>query len=228
MAVNTSSGVSALYGKQVVAIAAGGHHSLALCSDGTLAAWGLNAQGQLGDNTQTNRLVPVDVNKDSGVSALYGKTVADIAAGGWNSVALCSDGTVTAWGWNGYGQIGDNTLTNRLTAVAVNTALLGPGERAIRVSSSSSYWHNVALVAAPLFSPITLAGARTLTDGSFQFAFTNTPGALFGVLSTTNPALPLSNWTVLGGATEVSPGQFQFTDPQERNNPHLFYRVRSP
>jgi hypothetical protein len=40
--------------------------------------------------------------------------------------------------------------------------------------------------------------------------------------------MPLSNWTTLGAATEVSPGQFQFTDPQATNTPQRFYRVRSP
>jgi len=67
-----------------------------------------------------------------------------------------------------------------------------------------------------------------LDNGSFQLAFTNTPGAFLGVLATTNLTLPLSNWTMLGAATEVSPGQFQFTDPQATNTPQRFYRVRSP
>jgi len=70
--------------------------------------------------------------------------------------------------------------------------------------------------------------AKKLPNGSFQFALTNSVGALFQVLATTNPALPLSEWTVLGGVTEVSPGQFQFTDPQATNDPRRFYRVRSP
>jgi hypothetical protein len=73
-----------------------------------------------------------------------------------------------------------------------------------------------------------LIGAQTLTDGSFQFAFTNTPGAFFAVLAATNPALPLGNWTSLTGPTEVTPGQFQFIDPQATNTPQRFYRVRSP
>ena len=55
VAVNTASGVSALFGKTVVAVAAGDSHSLALCSDGTVAAWGYNTYGQLGDNATTNR-----------------------------------------------------------------------------------------------------------------------------------------------------------------------------
>ena len=119
--VNTDAGVSALAGKIVVAIAAGYAHSLALCSDGTVAAWGANNAGQLGDNTMTNRVVPVAVNSDSGVSALNGRTVAAIAGGGDFSLALCTDGTVVGWGANGAGQLGDNTTTNRLVPVTVNT-----------------------------------------------------------------------------------------------------------
>jgi len=96
--VNKASGVSALFGKRVVAIAAGSTHSLALCSDGTVAAWGFNGSGALGDNTTTDRHSPVAVNRAPGVSALYGKTVVAIAAGWAYSLALCSDGTVAAWG----------------------------------------------------------------------------------------------------------------------------------
>jgi N-acetylneuraminic acid mutarotase len=83
-------------------------------------------------------------------------------------------------------------------------------------------------ITVPVPTPITLTGSKTLTNGSFQFSFTNTPGALFGVLATTNLALPLSNWTLLGGVTEISPGQFQFTDAQATNSPQRFYRLRSP
>ena len=63
-----------LAGKVVVALAAGGGHSLALCSDGTLAAWGDNTYGQLGNDTANSSLVPAAVNTDLGISALNGKT----------------------------------------------------------------------------------------------------------------------------------------------------------
>ncbi len=122
VAVNTTSGVSAFFGKTVVAIAAGYSHSLALCSDGTVAAWGGNLNGQLGDNTTAQRYVPVAVNTALGVSVLSGKTVVAISAGSYHSLALCSDGTVAAWGSNGSGQLGDNTATQRNVPVAVNTA----------------------------------------------------------------------------------------------------------
>ena len=228
VAVNTNAGVSALYGKTVMAIAAAGLHSLALCSDGTVAAWGYNSYGQLGDNTMTPRNAPVAVNTNSGVSALYGKTVVAIAAGYFHSLALCSDGTATAWGWNSFGQLGDNTTVQRNVPVVVSTTPLPIGQRFANVASGSSGYHTLALVAVPALSQIMLTGGIPLTNGSFRFAFTNTPGASFGVLAATNPALPLSNWTSLGGLTEVSPGQFQFTDPQATNNPQRFYRVRSP
>ena len=226
--VNAASNVSALYGKTVVAIAAGYAHSLALCSDGTVAAWGENNYGQLGDNTQTPRNVPVAVNTNSGLSALYGKTVVAIAAGYTHSLALCSDGTAAAWGANYYGMLGDNTETARVVPVAVNSNSLAASQRFTRLFSGSMAQHTLALVAAPPASDPVLTTTPTRIKGTFQFAFSNTPGAFFGVLSATNPALPFSTWTPLDGLTEVSPGQFQFTELQATNSPRCFYRIRSP
>jgi hypothetical protein len=86
----------------------------------------------------------------------------------------------------------------------------------------------VVNIRVPVPTTTTLTGAKQLINGTFQFAFTNSVGALFGVLATTNPALSLSNWTVLGGVTEVAPGQFQFADRQATNSARRFYRIRSP
>jgi sugar lactone lactonase YvrE len=76
-------------------------------------------------------------------------------------------------------------------------------------------------------SPITLTNPTMLPGGAFQFTFSNTPFKTNTVLTTTNPGLPLTNWTVLDGVTEGPPGQFQFTDPQATNNSQRFYRVRA-
>ncbi|MEQ1748808.1 MAG: choice-of-anchor D domain-containing protein [Prosthecobacter sp.] len=118
--MNTTSGASALYGKTVVALAAGYAHSLALCSDGTMAAWGYNGDGQLGEISLTQRTTPLAVNMSNGTSALFGKTVRAIAAGGSHSLALCSDGTLAAWGKNNYGQLGNSSTLSRTTPVTVN------------------------------------------------------------------------------------------------------------
>jgi alpha-tubulin suppressor-like RCC1 family protein len=228
LAVNTSAGTSVLSGKTVAAIAAGSYQSLALCSDGTVAAWGDNSSGQLGDDTTTDRYVPVAVNTAPGMSALYGKTVVAVEAGVLHSLALCSDGTLAAWGDNSFGELGDSTTTPQSVPVAVDTSPLASSQRVVHAFSSSGAWHSLAIVSAPPCSPITVTGASKPTRGGFQFAFANTPGAFFGVLAATNPALPVSNWTPLDGLTEVTPGQFQFTDPQATNTPRRFYRVRSP
>jgi len=104
----TQTGV--LAGKTVIAVAAGGQHSLALCSDGTLASWGSNTLGpplgggQLGNGSVSSSNVPISVIQ-SGV--LANKTIVSVAAGDGHSIVLCADGTLVAWGSNYFGQLGD-------------------------------------------------------------------------------------------------------------------------
>jgi hypothetical protein len=72
----------------------------------------------------------------------------------------------------------------------------------------------------------TLVSPTILVNGSFQFSFTNVPGATFSAQATTNLA-DSNSWSILGTAVEISSGQFQFTDTQATNHPAHFYRVRS-
>ncbi|PYI82352.1 MAG: hypothetical protein DME26_17940 [Verrucomicrobia bacterium] len=73
-----------------------------------------------------------------------------------------------------------------------------------------------------------LTAVKALGNGAFQFGFTNLSGGPFTALATTNLSLPSSNWIALGLATEISPGQFQFTDTAATNLPYRFYQIRSP
>lgn len=75
---------------------------------------------------------------------------------------------------------------------------------------------------------IQLTGMTMSLGGAFKINFTNTPGTLGAVLSTTNVFLPASEWTILGPVTEVSPGQFQFIDTNAPTFPTRFYRVLFP
>ena len=93
------------------AIAAGSLHSCALRTNGTVACWGANGSGQLGDGTTTDRLTPVPVVGLSDATA--------IAAGDRHSCALRTDGTVACWGADHSGGVGDGTTTDRLTPVLV-------------------------------------------------------------------------------------------------------------
>lgn len=92
-------GVNALPA-DIIKIAAGGSHSLAVDAQGRVWAWGYNGYGQLGDSTVVDKLVPVRVNFPVGV------IIKEIAAGGSHSLALDSDNNVWAWGYNVFGQLG--------------------------------------------------------------------------------------------------------------------------
>ncbi len=104
--------VSGLSG--VSAISAGGTHSLALLTGGTVKAWGDNKDGELGDGTSTGpetcgTLMSACAKTPVSVSGLSG--VVAVSGGGAHSLALLSNGTVESWGDNGSGQLGDGTST---------------------------------------------------------------------------------------------------------------------
>src|SRR5664279_3117507 len=75
--------------------------------------WGLNNNGQLGNNSITNSPFPVDVSGlSSGIKA--------ITSGYFFSCALTTGGGVLCWGDNGNGQIGNNTTTRAMIPVSVS------------------------------------------------------------------------------------------------------------
>lgn len=94
------------YLTDIIAIAAGDRHALALKSDGTVWAWGDNSLGQLGnaDNDYEESFYPVQVQNKNANGALT--NIIDIDCGYEHSLALEKDGTVWAWGSNEYSQLG--------------------------------------------------------------------------------------------------------------------------
>ncbi len=124
-----------LAGKTMVSAAAGSNHNLALCSDGTLAAWGYNSGGELGNNSTTASSVPVLVNQ---TGVLAGKTVVSVAAGFCYSLALCSDGSLAAWGGNNSGQLGNNSLTSSSVPVLVDQTGVLAGKTVVSVAAGAS------------------------------------------------------------------------------------------
>jgi len=179
------------------------------------------------------------------IGATNPPTISNAWCAGVGSGDRCSpfvtstDGThnVIVWGIGGDGRLhafdGD-TGTNIFGGGGANELMSGTRsfETAI-VARGRIYVANdnqvYAFEVPPLpVEPIRLTSVALLPGGAFQFAFTNTPGLGFSVFGTTNVALPFTNWTPLGSATEISAGQFQFVDPQAASNSERFYRVRSP
>ena len=106
--------------KEVVAVAQGGRHNLALLKDGEVVAWGNDYFGELGDDvapyTNTTRDVPVYVCETDWASGPCPATarlkgVSAIAADDRSSMALLNSGEVVDWGAGYYGQLGDGAFT---------------------------------------------------------------------------------------------------------------------
>ena len=93
------------YLSNIIAIAAGDNHSLALAADGTVWAWGDNTHGQLGiGNFTSPQPYPVHVVSRSNVFA--------IAAGAQHSLLLSNLGQISAAGLNDHHQLGTGTGTS--------------------------------------------------------------------------------------------------------------------
>ena len=140
----------------IVSISAGGNHSLALRSDGTVWAWGHNGFGRLGDGTTTNRHAPVRVPN------LYNVTA--IAAGDTHSAALRSDGTVWSWGRNNQGQLGIGNTENSFVPVQVQG--LGSAVAIEAGAPGLDGDHTIALLADGMVWAWGRNGNRQLGDGS--------------------------------------------------------------
>ncbi|POM25845.1 Regulator of chromosome condensation (RCC1) repeat protein [Actinomadura rubteroloni] len=138
------------------AISAGSDgHALAVLSDGTVKAWGSNTNGQLGDGTTTNRSTPTTVPGLTGVKTTWGA----VAAGGGQSLAVLTSGTVKAWGTNSSGQLGDGTTTNRSTPVSV------PGITTGKQVAAGGF-HSLAVLTDGSVKAWGLNGSGQLGDGT--------------------------------------------------------------
>ena len=123
----------------IVAIACGGFHSMALTECGHVYTWGRADRGQLGNGTTTTaQALPVRANITNvrTITSTSGDTVAVIR----------NDGTVWTWGRNQYGQLGDGTTTNRLNPVQVQRTGGGLAlQNAVAISGGET--HMVAILA---------------------------------------------------------------------------------
>ena len=100
----------------VATFAVGGSHSIALRANGEVWTWGGNTFGQLGDGTNNPRSTPLQVPGIGPARA----AAANLFALPRSSVVLI-DGSVWSWGVNTHGQLGDGTVSNRLTPVRAGT-----------------------------------------------------------------------------------------------------------
>jgi alpha-tubulin suppressor-like RCC1 family protein len=133
-------------GGSIVAISAGNEHTVALKSDGTVAAWGRTVEGQT--------TIPAGL---SGVTA--------IAAGGDFTMALKNNGQVVAWGDNANGQ-----TTIPSAALTGVTAIAAGGDHAVALKTDTTVvawgkiWNGSAFVSETV--PAGLSGVSAIAAGA--------------------------------------------------------------
>ena len=186
-----------LNGKKVVQLAAGGHSCLARCSDGVLAAWGLNDSGQLGVNSATTSFTMPQAVHMSGV--LSGKTVTRLFAGAKHAGALCSDGTLATWGEGTGGELGNNGVLDSLQPVLANTAILGGTDVFVQASSGASAGHSLALIGTSANAP-----SIRVEENGVALADSTTTGPGYGGLLIGSAAS--KTFTVLNNGTQTLNG----------------------
>ncbi len=121
-----------------IEIKGGRGHTVALRDDGTVWAWGLNADGQLGCGDNDDRETPVQVLDTLGVNPLEG--VNAIAAGGGHTLALLFNGRLLSWGHGDAGELGDGeTLQKNFPVPVINS------EMGHVVEIACGHQHSVAL-----------------------------------------------------------------------------------
>jgi alpha-tubulin suppressor-like RCC1 family protein len=123
--------IAALYGVRVVAVAAGGHHSLVVSAAGRLYSFGYSGHGQLGHGDRANQLAP------RLVVALQGVRVSAVAAGEDHSLAL-SEGKVFSFGRSVFGELGHGDTAEKLAPLLV-AGLQGVSVRSIAAGAETSH-----------------------------------------------------------------------------------------
>ena len=126
---------------------AAGSFTLVRRSNGTLASWGYNTDGQRGDGTLT---LPSDTIGT--VTLPTGRTARQIAVGGSHSLVLLDNGDVYAWGLNDAGQLGQGDVATR--AIPVKVTLPAPA---------------IAIAAGRVHSVAVLSGGAVYTWGANTF-----------------------------------------------------------
>jgi alpha-tubulin suppressor-like RCC1 family protein len=222
----------------VVAVAAGGFsvlgsehvpqdaHSLFLESDGSLWGMGANDLGQLGDGTTNNMNTPEEIASNNVVA---------VAAGAGHSFFIKSDGSLWGMGDNSSGQLGVGTTNNMNTPEEIVSngvvAIAAGNEHSLFLKSDGSLWGMGDNSAGELGNgsgsslvPVKLAGGPWLRGTCFA-------GGTYRLLSSTNAALPMSQWTPVWTNTIVHRGPNNFSAPLPADvlshDPQRFYLLQS-
>lgn len=165
-------------------LALGGPHSCALKLDGTVACWGRNDHGELG-NDEFSTATPPGLAEAVPVTGLDG--VAAISSGLYHSCALLDDASIACWGAGYAGQLGDDDFHMNDAGVATPQVVALEGVKQVGAAGENT--------------------CALLLDGTVQCWGANLFGQL-GNDSTDDSALPVAVQG-LSGVAKLAVGRFQ-------------------
>ena len=189
-------------GTNIVAIAAGYSHSVALDATGRIWLWGSGTGGQLGDAGFTNLTRPTLLTNISNVIA--------IAAGDYHTIALASNHTVWTWGENDSGQLGRSGLSGLPGQVSNLTGVVAiAGGGADLASPPSGGAFTLAVTSNGLVYAWGDNSVGQLGTNSSAVAFTNRPLLVAGISNVVSVSTPVSgdggnDYGDVGGAHVVA------------------------
>ncbi|NLB61893.1 MAG: RCC1 repeat- and reductase domain-containing protein, partial [Clostridiales bacterium] len=133
IAVTQSSFAQKAYSGKFGQIAAGGGHSMAIKSDGSLLVWGANDKYQLGFGDMRDREIP-SKRMDG---------VVFVSAGNSHSLAILNDGSLWAWGDNAFNQLGVDgiELSKTPTKIMDGVSFVSAGTlHSLAIKTDGSLW----------------------------------------------------------------------------------------
>ena len=212
-----------------VAIAGGENHTAVILADGTVRTFGANLTGQLGDNSTSQKITPVQVwGISSGAVA--------VACGRSFTCVLLADGTVRTFGSNSFGQLGVNDTTSRLTPVQVlnitSATAIACGRQqtfvlltngtvqafgrngfgSLGVNDTTDRSTPVQVLNITNAIAVTAASYTTtvlLADGTVRTFGYNTDGQL-GVNDTVRRSTPIQVWGISSSAVAIATGTLSY------------------
>ncbi|MCK5592111.1 MAG: PQQ-binding-like beta-propeller repeat protein [Candidatus Pacebacteria bacterium] len=160
-------------------------NTCALSNDDNVYCWGDGWEGQLGDDTTTDRLTPVRVHDGAATGAdsdgTYLTNIKSIGASRYHTCALSNDDNVYCWGAASYGQLGDDQdSTKRLTPIHVHDGA------ATGADSDGTYLTNIKNIGASRYHTCALSN----DDNVYCWGYANS-GRLGDDQSTTDRLTPV-------------------------------------
>jgi PKD repeat protein len=135
-----------------------------------------------------------------------------------------STGSITNWFWN----FGDGNTTNNSTNSNVTHTYVSGGNYTVSLTVSGPDGTNSSTLAGfVVASPTPVIGRVTLSSGWFVIIGTNCPpGMQYRILTSTNVALPLTDWQPVMTNTFLDDGGYSYSNSNLGSS--AFFRLVSP